>query len=274
MLLLPSFAAQRMKHPVPILLYHAVSEAGVPGSTPVAVFRGHMEFLEDAGYETLGLSRFEAIVEGREESSPRHVLITFDGCFRSLYSAVWPVLREHGFSATMFVPAGTVQRDDSPSRRRERLNWRELQEMRSGGGIDIQCRGYSEGSFRPGVRFGGRWRCDRVRSDLAIAREALAKNLDIPAESLHHLAWPGGYRDTELDQLAAELGFRHRYVVWRGAVTRHGATDRLPRLRCDGLSERGFARQLRWLSHSGGAEMANFAGTLRSWSESTLAYCR
>jgi biofilm PGA synthesis lipoprotein PgaB len=272
MLFISRPAFQRMNHPLPILLYHSVGEPGGTKSTPVRAFQRHMQHLKDAGHAAIGLEQFGAILEGRAEPAPRQVLITFDGGCRSVYRTAWPILQQHGFRAALFVTVGKIQPEGGRTKQGNTLNWQDLREMQGHGGFDIQSRGYSEGSFRPGIRFGGRCRRDKVRGDLEIARLVLSENLGLAPESLNHLAWPEGYCDEELERVASSLGHTHQYIVQRGAVTRHGSTDRLPRLCCDNMPLDAYAHHLRWLSHRNGAHVVNLAGAMRRWSRSQLAY--
>ena len=48
---------------------------------------------------------------GNQQSKIVHskwVVLTFDDGFRDFYTAAWPVLREHDFTATMFLPTGFI----------------------------------------------------------------------------------------------------------------------------------------------------------------------
>lgn len=272
MSLLSRPAPQRLAFPIPILLYHSVGQPRVANSTPVRVFQQHMQHLQDSGFRSIGLERLGAILEGRAEASARQVLISFDGACRSIHRQAWPILRRHGCRAALFATVGKIRNRDDRGREPRHLCWEEVRELKDDGGFDIQSRGYCEGSFRPGVRFGGRCRRIKVRGDLDIARLILAENLAVAPESLTHLAWPEGYCDEELRHVAEVLGFTHQYIVQRGAVTRHGSTDRLPRLCCDNMPLDSFAHHLRWLSHRNAAHVVNLAGAMRRWSQSRLAY--
>jgi peptidoglycan/xylan/chitin deacetylase (PgdA/CDA1 family) len=87
-------------------------------------FAEHMRLLAASGTRVVPLAQ-----AGCE---PNTAAITFDDGFRSVYEYALPVLREHGFSATVFVVSGYCgRRNDWPSQtpgipRMELMNWEEI----------------------------------------------------------------------------------------------------------------------------------------------------
>ena len=100
---------------VPILTYHAVLEAARP--TPLAVspgqFHAQMAALAGAGCQSVPLARLaECLRAGRLDWLPeRAVVITFDDGYRSVFRNAAPILREHGFTATLFLLGGEPRRE-------------------------------------------------------------------------------------------------------------------------------------------------------------------
>jgi peptidoglycan/xylan/chitin deacetylase (PgdA/CDA1 family) len=97
-----------MARHVPILTYHAVTEAARP--TPLAVaprtFAEQMRALAEAGYRAVPLCR---LADGHWAELPeRAVVITFDDGYRSVLEEAAPILRNYGFTATLFLVAGLV----------------------------------------------------------------------------------------------------------------------------------------------------------------------
>ena len=98
----------------PILLYHHVSDQG-SGRYVVAVdnFRRQMETLEEGGYQTVTISQVAAAVRGEAALPERAVAITFDDGYLDTYENAFPILRELGFKATLYVITGTLETDKS-----------------------------------------------------------------------------------------------------------------------------------------------------------------
>ena len=130
--------------PVPILMYHSVgvtlSAAYSRWVVSVDRFARHMALLAERGYSPMSVSAFTA---RRSEAGvpPRPVVITFDDGLRDFIIGAFPVLRRHGFSATLFVATGYVgetARWLGPVGEgvRPMLGWAEIDKV-AAGGIEI-----------------------------------------------------------------------------------------------------------------------------------------
>jgi peptidoglycan/xylan/chitin deacetylase (PgdA/CDA1 family) len=122
---------------LPILMYHSVSHemrAGHPyfeTNTTPQVFEEQMAWLHSNGYTAMALeSAVERLKTG--QLHPKHVVITFDDGLRDFYTAAFPILERHGFTATMFVVTDWVARGVSPSGK-EILTWDLTRELRDRG---------------------------------------------------------------------------------------------------------------------------------------------
>ncbi|HEC99967.1 MAG TPA: hypothetical protein ENN18_06270, partial [Proteobacteria bacterium] len=94
---------------VAILMYHRVLEpeetAGVqPGMyVTTATFRKHMKFLA-AHFKVISSQELlERLKNKSFKDAARYCVITFDDGWRDNYSNAYPVLREYGFPATIFL---------------------------------------------------------------------------------------------------------------------------------------------------------------------------
>ena len=85
-----------------ILCYHRVNdETNDYVVVPVANFRAQMQFLADEGYQAIGLSDL-LDGEGCKENQGKSIVITFDDGFRDNFEYAFPILKEFGFSASIF----------------------------------------------------------------------------------------------------------------------------------------------------------------------------
>ncbi len=130
---------------VVILMYHMVRDARWEPDARYCCsprkFRLQMAYLRLAGYRVAGLGDVAKLL-GKGDAIPRGtVSITFDDGFRDNYEHAWPVLKRHGYPATMFVVSGLAGRTNEWMRReawpaRYLASWEEIREM-AGEGIEI-----------------------------------------------------------------------------------------------------------------------------------------
>lgn len=112
-----------------ILAYHAVVTNN-PGPYEVTsnTFRNHMQILRDWNYSVVPLST--ALSALNQGSFPnKMIVITFDDGDISILENAIPILKEHKFSATIFVPTGFVGKSDvfsGHTTERQILDWFQL----------------------------------------------------------------------------------------------------------------------------------------------------
>ncbi len=99
---------------VAALCYHNIGGNGMPEQA----FRAQMAWLAGRNARTLRLDELRMIADGAavaEITGGRPaVLLTFDDGFRDLLTRVAPVLREHGFCATVFAVPNRMRPDNEP----------------------------------------------------------------------------------------------------------------------------------------------------------------
>ena len=102
---------------VPILMYHGIGGLQKKGSHPYyetatspEVFAAHMAFLKGNGCRVVGLNELAGIFSSPGRSIEKCVVITFDDGLADFRTGALPVLDRHGYSATVFLPAGLMGR--------------------------------------------------------------------------------------------------------------------------------------------------------------------
>jgi peptidoglycan/xylan/chitin deacetylase (PgdA/CDA1 family) len=173
-----------------ILTYHSIDDSGSVISIPGEVFRLHMSMLRDSGTPVVPLDQLH--------TTPGSIAITFDDGFRNFLHGALPVLRHHGFPATVFVVADYCgKRNDWPSQppgipALDLMDWAELREI-----------------VRHGISLGGHSAThprltavsdDRLRRELVASR---AKIEDRTGVALTAFSYPYGESDEHVRRQVA-----------------------------------------------------------------------
>ncbi len=130
---------------VSILIYHSVDDEDSLISTPTEMFRKQMEYLKEKRVTVLSMKELYEGLVGPDPLPENCAVITFDDGFEGVYQNAFPILKEFGFPATVFVVTGSVGKEMGWERVEgipaHRLStWDELREMDQNG-IDIQTHG-------------------------------------------------------------------------------------------------------------------------------------
>lgn len=119
---------------IPILMYHSISSAESNASHPyyeintaADIFRLHMSFLKKEGYSTVGLETL--VGNAIPQDGGKRVIITFDDGFRDFYTTAFPILREFGFTATVFLPTQFIGSNSPGIRDKYHLSWQEVRAL-------------------------------------------------------------------------------------------------------------------------------------------------
>src|SRR5258708_22303755 len=122
---------------LPILMYHSVSSDREEGVGPYyrlvtspQRFAEQMQWLADLGYIGLALEDALSMLLAENVNGRRPVVITSDDGFRDFHTSAWPVLRQHGFTATVYLPTGFVSRERKMFPYRECLTWDQVSQLR------------------------------------------------------------------------------------------------------------------------------------------------
>ena len=94
---------------IPVLMYHHVLEKSSFIASSVDEFRSHMKFLAENGYKTLSINEFIAYKKGELEVPKKSVCITFDDGWMDNYIYAYPIVKEFGLKANMFIVTGWIE---------------------------------------------------------------------------------------------------------------------------------------------------------------------
>jgi len=127
---------------LPILSYHRIADDGPAALAPYRVaparFERQLAYLRRHGYRSIRLDEWVlALAEGDGRIDDRVVALTFDDAYRDFRIRAWPLLRHHGFTATVFVATdhvgGRAEWDRPLGEPAEIMSWDELRALAAEG---------------------------------------------------------------------------------------------------------------------------------------------
>jgi peptidoglycan/xylan/chitin deacetylase (PgdA/CDA1 family) len=198
--------------PVPILMYHSISTSATPAfyrfTLRPELFAAHMAHLALQGYRTLTMSELGDSRHGvAAQFPPKSVVLTFDDGFADFFTEVLPVLRSHGFVATLYVTTryvGATSRWLAPEGEADRpiLTWAQLQEIAESG---VECAAHSD-THPPLDEVPRR----RVRLELSRSKRLLEDHLQ---RTVRSFAYPFGFYSRSAREVAEDIGYSSACTV-------------------------------------------------------------
>lgn len=200
----PSGVTPKQYQTVPILCYHRFGPGRSKMIVSAANFAAQLDWLARNDYRVIPLKDLLGFLEGKQALPKRSVVITIDDGYSSVYKYAYPLLKRHGFPATVLPYTDFVGAGDA-------LTWAQMQEMVNSGLIDIQAHSKSHKNLiqrMPGES-DDQYR-ERIETELHLPREVIQHKLSV---KVTQLAYPyGDANDVVLDALERN-GYRMALTV-------------------------------------------------------------
>ena len=195
-----------MTKPIPILMYHSISSHASPEFREFTVsprlFAEHMQVVRQGRFTAITVAQFVNAMNAASAELPEcPVILTFDDGFADFYTHALPVLKEFGFTATLFVTTAFVEGTSRFLERegegaRPMISWRQLSEVNANG---IECGAHSHTHPQLDVL------------PTVIARDEIVRCKQILEERLgrqvNSFAYPYGYYTDAVKQLVRAAGY-------------------------------------------------------------------
>lgn len=189
---------------LPILMYHRVHPQGCTATSPYRVtpqtFAEQLRYLRDAGFHSITLEEWRKAKATRSPIPGRAVIITFDDGYQDFADYAWPLLKQYGFSATVFLIAGAIggtnHWDSYYGEELPLLNWSEIRQLQD-----------------EGVEFGAHSVTHRHLTSLSITEivQEAVRSRSILHQGLGHtptaFAYPYGDTDSAVQHLIGACGY-------------------------------------------------------------------
>jgi peptidoglycan/xylan/chitin deacetylase (PgdA/CDA1 family) len=116
---------------VPVIMYHRIDEDADISKLSVSpeAFRTHMYFLKRHNYNVIRLEDLADLIK-KGKVPYKTIAVTFDDGYENNYTKAYPVLKELGIPATIFISPALIGREGY-------LTWSQVIEMSESGFISI-----------------------------------------------------------------------------------------------------------------------------------------
>lgn len=177
--------------PIPVLMYHSIDyEKGNELRVPKEKFKEQMQYLKDNGYTTLTFNELYNFLVNNKPVPEKSVVITFDDGYEDNYQNAYPILKQFGFNATIFVITNTVD-NEKPF-----LTSQQLKEMDQNG-IDIESHTLAHDELN-------KLSYDKQVITLKGAKEFIEKTLNKP---VRYIAYPFGKWNNDTIKALKDTGY-------------------------------------------------------------------
>lgn len=203
-----------------VLTYHSIDPSGSVISIHESVFRRHVEWLAASEISVVDCA---ALLDMRSEESG--VAITFDDAFTNFAERAWPILKDHGLPATLFVPTDYVGMTNRwnvgikpPIPELPILDWHTLGRLAEEG-ASLGSHTCSHCDLRTEQR-------QRLQAELHESATAIAANAGVRPTAL---AYPFGYTNPTVIE-ATRTAYDVAVSTEMRAITDNDDRHRIPRL--------------------------------------------
>jgi peptidoglycan/xylan/chitin deacetylase (PgdA/CDA1 family) len=202
-----------------VLMYHQIGAAPTPCKRSLRklwveadVFRAQMEYLLGKGFTPLTFSGLAA-AEAQGSLPPKPALITFDDGYADNYENAFPILRELGVPANIFLVESGLDKqnhwhnpEDFPWQRM--LSWKQVDEMAKSGLVEY-------GSHTVGHRDLQNLELDEARYEIRESKARLERRL---GKNILAFAYPygSGAYSPQIRALIREAGYQYDFGIRQG----------------------------------------------------------
>ena len=189
---------------VPVLVYHNLNpQPKRPLTMAPQVFEEQMRYLKAQGFHVITLRDFLQFTAGQRQLPHKSVLLSFDDGYSAFLKYAYPVLKELGFRATLFVYTDFVGAGGNA------LTWQNLKEL-ADEGFDVQAHSKSHADLRRQANEPPAVYAKRLEAELTVPLAAFRKHLGRGSETI---AYPFGAADDEVRRSTAQAGYTVSFTV-------------------------------------------------------------
>ncbi len=191
---------------VPVLCYHNIAPHAKERLTiALKTFQEQMRYLKAQGFHVVSLSEFYEFISLKRQLPHKSLVLSFDDGYKSFLQYAYPVLKELGFTATLFVYTDYIGAG------RNALSWADLKKLAEEG-FQVEAHTKTHGDLRRKAGESNEQYARRIRTELDFPRILFQKNL---GQTPQVLAYPYGAQDNVVVEKTKEDGYIAAFTVHR-----------------------------------------------------------
>jgi peptidoglycan/xylan/chitin deacetylase (PgdA/CDA1 family) len=186
-----------------------------------------MGYLHDNGYHIVTMAQAQEML-AKNQIPAKTAVITFDDGYVSFYNRAWPILKEYGFPATVYVITNFVVIPNY-------MSWDQITSVQKAG-IEIGSHTLSHPSL---ITLDPNQMAKEIRG----SKEILESTLGVPIQSF---CYPGGDYNQQVVQIVKEAGYTSAVTIIPRLAAASDNQYLLPRIRVPGWASLSvFAKGLK-----------------------------
>lgn len=199
-----------------ILMYHEIGAGPNNLYTIPDKFREQMDYLYNSGYHTVTMAEAAEMLAAKDIPA-KTIVLTFDDGYASFINQAWPIMKDLGFTGTVFVCTSFVGKQNY-------LTWDQIK--------DLQAEGIEIGSHtRNHIDLKQATYQQQVKEILS-SKQTLEQSLGVPCLSF---CYPSGAHGDVTPTIVKDSGYSSAVTVAFGKASPADNIYLLPRIRISGL---------------------------------------
>jgi peptidoglycan/xylan/chitin deacetylase (PgdA/CDA1 family) len=212
---------------LPILMYHRVAPTGLAAMTRYRVtpeqFEEQLRYLRDAGFSSVEWEEWQTAILTKQPVPGQKIAITFDDGYLDLFHYAGPLLKQYGFTATVFLVSDRIgcsnSWDKAYGEEVPLMGWQEIRQLRD-----------------EGIEFGSHCATHQPLTALSVAevvkegarsRSILERQLGVPIQTI---AYPYGDVNPVVQHLMGACGYTFGFSCRSGWSSFQDQLLDLPRI--------------------------------------------
>ncbi|WP_179295597.1 polysaccharide deacetylase family protein [Bacillus sp. FJAT-45350] len=227
---------------IKVLMYHHFKE---DENSSVTIspqrFKEQLKHLKKAGYETITDEDIIKYWNDKNYLLPKKpLLLTIDDGYLSNYEIAYPILKEEGLKASIYVVTSTRGQDLVWNKH---FTWEQAREMERSKVISIQSHGHDSHSYiedkkgkkayllHENASNGKESYEDRVRNDLLTSKKLIEEKLE---KEVLSISYPYGAYNKIVSNISIDLGYELELTLDKNRNTRDESSRRISRINASG----------------------------------------